>query len=69
MTPQISIRSRPSLFVRVSRACPRCDSPQVRGLPRVAADSEFDWHECEACEHLWALPRQWPQLETTGGCR
>ena len=57
MTAPSTDQPRPSLFVRMRGACPRCDSRDVRHLPGVAG-SAFDWHECGDCSYLWALPEE-----------
>ena len=56
MDPQPLITTRPSVVVRWSRACPRCDGEEMRALPPTCVESELVWHECQDCGHLWALP-------------
>jgi hypothetical protein len=48
----------PSLFETSSGACPRCDGAHVIALA-VDLGSAFAWHECQVCQHLWALPQGW----------
>lgn len=38
--------------------CPRCDSLRVAAL-EMNAPTAFEWYECAACGHLWAIPRGW----------
>jgi len=51
-----SISTRPGLYVRLRHACPRCDRLHVQGLPPVSVEPQYEWYECEDCQHLWALP-------------
>jgi hypothetical protein len=64
-----ALNRTPSVYVRESRACPRCDSPHFADLPAVASESTFDWHECRECSYLWAMPRALTMQAVTAGCR
>jgi len=48
----------PTLYIRPTVACPRCDGRQVLQLEGTHSNP-YHWHECEDCKHLWALPRGW----------
>lgn len=50
--------TRPTLVVRSSTSCPRCDGGCIRGIG-IDAESAFEWRECTDCSFLWGLPRQW----------
>jgi hypothetical protein len=58
MTRQSPIDSAAIPFVNTRTPCPLCSGERVRQLPADVASS-FEWQECEACFHLWALPRGW----------
>ena len=57
----------PALFVGLDRGCPRCDGILVRDLPVVAVGSTFDWHECQECGYLWAIPQALADTTHAGG--
>jgi hypothetical protein len=63
------ISTRPSVVVRWSRGCPRCDGEEIGALPPLCVDSELVWHECQDCGHLWALPHALGSRDIAEGAR
>lgn len=53
-----SLTILPSLFVRPTTACPRCNDQQIAALSTNSRNA-FTWRECNACGYLWALPLDW----------
>jgi hypothetical protein len=47
-----------TLLLHPRTSCPRCDGRQILALS-VNPDSQFAWHECDECGHLWAIPHGW----------
>ena len=56
MSARAELVSRPTLFGRATRECPRCDGPRVHGIAPMGVERVFDWYECRDCSHLWAVP-------------
>jgi hypothetical protein len=50
--------TRPTLVVRSSTSCPRCDGGHIRGIG-IDAESAFEWRQCTGCSFLWGLPHGW----------
>ncbi len=50
--------TRPTLVVRSSTSCPRCDGADIRAVG-VDTETAFEWHRCVNCSFLWALPCGW----------
>jgi hypothetical protein len=52
-----------TLFLHPTISCPRCDGRRILALS-LNPDTQFAWHECHGCGHLWAIPQGWtPHLE------
>jgi hypothetical protein len=56
MSSRAELVSRPTLFGRATRECPRCDGARVHGIASLSLERVFDWYECSDCLHLWAVP-------------
>ena len=41
----------------VGTECPVCQSRDVNCLTSVSANAHVDYFRCEACCHVWSLPR------------
>lgn len=52
-------------FLHLTTACPRCDGRRIRALS-LNPGSQFAWHECHECGHLWAMPHGWTPHEGPG---
>jgi hypothetical protein len=56
MSARVEFVSRPTLFGRATRECPRCAGARVHGIAPSNLERVFDWYECRDCSHLWAVP-------------
>ena len=50
--------TRPTLIVKSSTSCPRCDRVHIRAVG-VDAETAFEWRRCNDCSFLWGLPCGW----------
>lgn len=59
---QRPMATTPTLLIRPTTACPRCDDTRVVKLAHDI-DGAFAWHECADCSYLWATPFGWTPAE------
>jgi hypothetical protein len=48
----------PAWYTHPAITCPRCDGHHIAPL-EGSRSNPYLWHECDECQHLWALPRDW----------
>jgi uncharacterized Zn finger protein len=45
------------------RPCPQCQQPAPRYLPASSEGSSVNYYRCDACGHVWHIPKDKPNAE------